>query len=71
MKINYKPKMLPIECTRCGCVYTPKRKNLTTSPLSMIKDNVICPICNTLNSANFERQFKEERNENEKDKQRN
>jgi rubredoxin len=67
MKINYKPKMLPIECTRCGCVYTPKRKNLTTVAESTIKDNVHCPICNTPNSANFERLAKkEERSENGK-----
>lgn len=59
MKILYKPKMLSVECTRCGCVFRPKRKHLTTMPASTIKDSVICPICNTPNNANFERQSKE------------
>jgi rubredoxin len=60
MKILYKPKMLSIECTRCGCIYRPKRKNLTTA-MSTIKDSVMCPICNTKNPANFERKAKTER----------
>ena len=64
MKILYKPKMLPVECVRCGCIYTPKRKNLTTAAANTIKDLVLCPICNTPNCANFERKQKEERNEN-------
>lgn len=67
MKINYKPKMLPIECVRCGCIYSPKRKNLTTVGEKNIKDLVLCPICNTPNKANFERCIKkEESNEDAK-----
>lgn len=70
MKILYKPKMLSVECTRCGCVFLPKRKHLTTMsaqtvlPIATIKDCVVCPICNTKNLANFEKQAKadEERN---------
>lgn len=30
MKIIKKPKMPELECPRCGCVFKPKRKNLTS-----------------------------------------
>lgn len=66
MKILYKPKLLSVECTRCGCVFVPKRKHLTMMPNTDITDSVICPICRTTNYANFERQVKadDERSEN-------
>lgn len=54
MKILKKPKFLPVTCSRCGCIYQPKKRNLTTFPDSTIKDVVICPICKTINPANFE-----------------
>ena len=57
MKILYKPKMLPVECARCGCVFAPKRKHLTTAA-GVVKDKVLCPICVTPNPANFERKTK-------------
>lgn len=55
MKILYRPKMLPVECVRCGCIFHPKRKNLTTLEKSLVKDRVVCPNCRTNNPANFER----------------
>ena len=58
MKILYKPKMLGVECTRCGCIFVPKRSNLITGTNLVIRDKVVCPICKTLNSANFERKAK-------------
>lgn len=60
MKILYKPKLLPVECKRCGCLFKAKLRNLMVIPATKIKDGVKCPICNTLNSANFERAKKEE-----------
>lgn len=63
MKILRKPKLLPIGCKRCGCLFQPKRRNLTFEEQLNIKDVVICPICNTINRANFEI----ERNENERE----
>ena len=60
MKILYKPKMLPIECKRCGCCFKPKLRHLTVVPATKIKDGVKCPTCNTINHANFERRQKEE-----------
>ena len=59
MKILYRPKMLPVECARCGCIFQPKRNNLTTLEQSSIKDRVICPNCRTNNPANFERKVNE------------
>lgn len=58
MRILYKPKMLATECARCGCIFVPKRKHLQSPEGSKIKDGVACPICNTLNCANFERKSK-------------
>ena len=60
MKILYKPKPLPVECKRCGCLFKPKLRNLMVIPATKIRDGVKCPICNTLNGANFERIKKEE-----------
>ena len=60
MKILYKPTMLPVECTRCCCIFVPKRRNLITAPNLFIKDKVICPICHTVNNANFEGRAKQE-----------
>lgn len=54
MKILKKPKILPITCKRCGCVYQPKLKNLQICETTKVKDEVNCPICKTTNKANFD-----------------
>ena len=54
MKILKKPKILPMGCKRCGCLYQPKLKHLQICKETQIKDEVNCPICKTTNKANFE-----------------
>lgn len=54
MKILRKPKLLPIGCRRCGCLYQPKFKHLMLSKATKIKDEVPCPSCKTVNKANFD-----------------
>ena len=53
MKILKKPKLLPVKCKRCGCLFQPRIKNLQISAIN-VKDEVFCPVCKTLNSANFD-----------------
>lgn len=60
MKILYKPKPAPVECKRCGCLFKPKLRNLKVHSATKTKDGVKCPICNTINLANFEKRIKEE-----------
>lgn len=54
MKILKKPKLLPLGCKRCGCLYLPKRRNLVICPETKVKDGVPCPYCKTVNKARFE-----------------
>lgn len=61
MHILKKPKIIPVGCRRCGCLYKPNLKNLQICEETQVKDRVPCPYCKTLNKANFEI----ERNENE------
>jgi hypothetical protein len=60
MKILHKPKMLPVECKRCGCCFKAKIRNLVMHPLSKNKDGVKCPVCHTINLASFDKQIKED-----------
>lgn len=54
MKILRKPKLLAVGCRRCGCLFTPKMRNLTVCKDTKIKDEVHCPSCYAVNKANFE-----------------
>ena len=54
MKILKKPKLLPIGCKRCGCLYLPRLRNLESELGSITKDLARCPYCKTANKANFE-----------------
>lgn len=53
MKILKKPKLLPVECKRCGCLFQPKIKDLQALT-STAKDEVACPVCKRGNRANFD-----------------
>jgi hypothetical protein len=61
MKILKKPKLVPVRCKRCGCLFQPKMRDLQVitgvqkSKFS-VKDEVICPVCKTTNRANFDSQ---------------
>ena len=63
MKILYRPRPSPVECTRCGCLFKPKLRNIKVVPETKIRDSVKCPICYTLNPAIFERLKKGDDNE--------
>ena len=54
MKILRKPKLIPISCKRCGCLYQPKLRHLMINKATKIKDEVPCPSCRTVNKANFD-----------------
>lgn len=43
MKILYKPKFRPIICTRCDCVFKPKKKDLRCDYTDQLYFN--CPVC--------------------------
>lgn len=58
MKILEKPKLAPVRCKRCGCLFQPKMRDLQVisgvqNSKFAVKDEVICPICKTTNRANF------------------
>lgn len=59
MKILKKPKLLPVKCKRCGCLFQPKIKHLQISDIN-VKDEVVCPVCKTLNRANFDVEVEDE-----------
>ena len=69
MKILKKPRLIPIGCKRCGCLYQPKRWNLQICEETKVKDEVLCPYCKTVNKANFDIPRNEERQETD-DEQR-
>lgn len=52
MRILKKPKIKPVTCTRCGCVFKWGLKDLRTN-LRFLKECVECPVCNTLNYVDF------------------
>ena len=54
MKVLRKPKLIPMNCKRCGCLYHPKLRNLQFDENGEIKDEVPCPYCRTANKARFE-----------------
>ena len=54
MKILKKPKLLPMGCKRCGCLFQPKKRNLQVCEETKVKDVVLCPYCKTANKARFE-----------------
>lgn len=55
MKIIKTPKFKPQTCIHCGTVVQLKKKDLTTSPASCIKDYWRCPICNYGNIYEWEK----------------
>ena len=54
MKILRKPKLLPIGCKRCGCLFQAKLKNLVACIETKAKDGIPCPFCKTINKARFD-----------------
>lgn len=59
MKILKKPKMLPVGCKRCGCLFQPKIRDLQALTTD-VKDEVACPVCKKPNRANFDIRKEEE-----------
>lgn len=62
MKILKKPKLLPIACKRCGCLYHPQMRNLRICVETQVKDEAQCPYCKTANKANFDLKVSEGEN---------
>jgi rubredoxin len=65
MKILRKPKLLPMGCKRCGCVFQAKLWDLKFSAASKTKDEIVCPTCKTINKAIFDLTGTETENNNE------
>lgn len=66
MKILKKPKLLAVGCRRCGCLFSPKMRNLTVCKETKIKDEVHCPSCNAVNKANFEMPTESEKDDEQR-----
>ena len=54
MKILRQPKIKPIVCERCSCVYVPSRKDMQMVWGSRNEGKMKCPICGTWEKVEFE-----------------
>lgn len=59
MKILKKAKILPCECSVCGTVFLPNRKELTGRLGEHVGGNcAFCPLCKAIVDVRFERKPK-------------
>lgn len=54
MKILRKPKLSPMTCKRCGCLFQAKLRDLKINLVTKTRDDIICPTCKTVNKAIFD-----------------
>lgn len=63
MKILKKPKIQPVTCKKCGCVYRPSKSDLRLGlgfTAQDSKEYVDCPICDYRNHVEFRKGEKDE-----------
>lgn len=63
MKIIQKPKINPVTCSRCHCVFHPKIKDLHATFCLTEKARVMCPICWRMNDVEFVKESKDRERE--------